>query len=265
MPLGVVGRTVLGTYMILVSILLAYLIYELWPAARPDAMGENPETTVTLFGNLLELTVSADVGLILVVMVVGALGGNVHALRSFADYAGARRLIRSWVWWYLFRPFVGLPLALIFYFGVRGGLLSAGVEAADINVFGIAAVSGLVGMFSDQAAQFLRRAFQNMFNPGPDERTDRLGNPVAEIVNIEPRTVPAGSSEVSLTVTGGNFLPESLVRFNGDDRPTTFVTVTQLTVRIPASDLASPGEAQVTVFNPPPGGGSSDAAVLRIQ
>jgi hypothetical protein len=38
-----------------------------------------------------------------------------------------------------------------------------------------------------------------------------------------------------------------------------------LTVDIPASDIATAGNAQVVVLNPAPGGGKSTAAVLTIQ
>jgi hypothetical protein len=254
--------------MVALSLLLVYLLYEVWPTATTDASGEIPESRITLFGDLIELTVSAEVRLILMVMVVGALGGNVHGLRSFANFAGVGRLTRSWVWWYLYRPFIGLPMALIFYFAVRGGLLSIGAETGDINRFGIAAVAALVGMFSDQAAMFLRRLFATMFEAGKTELAPynvpehRLTNPVLEIVAIDPETVSTGA-DVTLTVRGNNFLPESRVRFNGEDRPTTFVSATELTVRISASDLSSPGQAQVTVFNPLPGG-TSKAAILRI-
>lgn len=172
-PVGLAGRIALGAYLVALSILLAYLVYGVWPRTVTTAPGQSPVSAISLFG--YGFTVPLDVGFILLVMAVGALGGNVHGLKSFADFTGNRQLTSSWVWWYLVRPFIGYPLALIFFFVVRGGFVSAGVQGGEINSYGIAAVSGLVGMFSDQAISFLRRAFTNIFNPGEDQRRDRLG------------------------------------------------------------------------------------------
>ncbi|MCI0400489.1 MAG: IPT/TIG domain-containing protein, partial [Gammaproteobacteria bacterium] len=61
----------------------------------------------------------------------------------------------------------------------------------------------------------------------------------------------------TLTVNGSNFINGSVVRWNGADRTTTFVSATQLTATIPASDIATAGTAAVTVFTPLPGGGAS--------
>jgi hypothetical protein len=55
------------------------------------------------------------------------------------------------------------------------------------------------------------------------------------------------------------------VRWNGSNRTTTFVSSTQLTATIPASDIAVAGTAQVTVFTPTPGGGTSSAQTFTIN
>ena len=56
-----------------------------------------------------------------------------------------------------------------------------------------------------------------------------------------------------------------MVRWNGDARATIFVSSSQLRAVIPASDVAAPGAALVTVFNAAPGGGSSGALVFTIS
>lgn len=90
--------------------------------------------------------------------------------------------------------------------------------------------------------------------------------PAPVISSISPNTAPAGSSGLTLTVNGSNFVQtnaQSVVQWNGVDLPTpnpaTFST-TQLKVAVPQSLLVSAGEAQVTVFTPSPGGGTSNAA-----
>jgi uncharacterized protein (TIGR03437 family) len=84
------------------------------------------------------------------------------------------------------------------------------------------------------------------------------------IAAITPTTAAVGDPGVAVGLTGSNFLPSSVVRWNGADRPTTFVNGSRLTVQIPASDLTAPGAAQVSVFNAPPGGGASNAIAFGI-
>jgi YVTN family beta-propeller protein len=55
------------------------------------------------------------------------------------------------------------------------------------------------------------------------------------------------------------------VRWNGSDRPTTSNgSINGLTAQISASDIAAAGTAVVTVFNPAPGGGSSNSLTFTI-
>jgi DNA-binding beta-propeller fold protein YncE len=65
--------------------------------------------------------------------------------------------------------------------------------------------------------------------------------------------------------TGGLFVAGSVVRWNGSDRPTTSNgSINGLTAQISASDIAAAGTAVVTVFNPAPGGGSSNSLTFTI-
>ena len=59
----------------------------------------------------------------------------------------------------------------------------------------------------------------------------------------------------------------SVVRWNGSDRPSTYnaaIVVNAVTAQISASDIAAAGTALVTVFNPAPGGGSSNSLTFTI-
>src|SRR5260221_10953450 len=66
-------------------------------------------------------------------------------------------------------------------------------------------------------------------------------NPSPQIQSISPSTAAAGTSALSLTVSGSNFLPTSAIQWNGSTRPTTVVSSSQLTAAISAQDLSSPG------------------------
>jgi hypothetical protein len=89
-------------------------------------------------------------------------------------------------------------------------------------------------------------------------------NPVPALTALSPATATATGGAFTLTVTGSSFISGSVVRWDGTGRTTTFVNSTQLTAAIPASDIASPGTAQVSVFNPSPGGGTSASLPFTI-
>lgn len=66
----------------------------------------------------------------------------------------------------------------------------------------------------------------------------------------------------SLTVKGSSFTQNSVVRWNGQDRPTTFISSTELTANLPGSDAIPGSNNTITVFDPV--GGVSNAAGYSI-
>lgn len=95
----------------------------------------------------------------------------------------------------------------------------------------------------------------------------QLANPVPTLTLISPSNKTVGGTDFTLTLTGTNFIPTSVVRVNGSDRTTSFAYIdpTQVSVTIPASDLLVAGSLNITVFNPAPGGGSSGALPLLVN
>lgn len=144
-----------------------------------------------------------------------------------------------------------LPAAVVRWNGsdrsttyVSGAQLQAAIAATDVAATGTAAVT--------------------VFNPAPGGGTSnavpfiiRLRNPLPTITSLAPAGAVAGGPSFTLTVGGSNFVFNSVVRWNGLDRPTTFVSKTQLEAAISSGDIASVGSATVTVFSPGPGGGTS--------
>jgi len=90
------------------------------------------------------------------------------------------------------------------------------------------------------------------------------GNPSPSIASLSPSTTNVRGSSFTLTVNGTNLMSTSVVQWNGSNQTTTSVNSTQLTATIPANAIAVPGTAQVTVLNPAPGGGVSNAVVFTI-
>ncbi|HUL58658.1 MAG TPA: IPT/TIG domain-containing protein, partial [Anaeromyxobacteraceae bacterium] len=89
-------------------------------------------------------------------------------------------------------------------------------------------------------------------------------NPAPSVAALSPATAAAGGGNFRLTVTGSGFVPGSIVRWNGSDRTTRYASATSLVAFIPASDVVAAGSAQVTVRNPLPGGGVSDASTFDV-
>jgi len=136
---------------------------------------------------------------------------------------------------------------------VSSSQLTASILASDIATQGTASVT--------------------VFNPTPGGGTssaqtftiNAASNPMPAITTLSPSSATAGGPTFTLTVTGSNFITTSKVRWNGADRTTTYVSATQLTAAIPATDIAAAGTASVTVFNPTPGGGTSSAQTFTIN
>ncbi|HSR42409.1 MAG TPA: Ig-like domain-containing protein [Longimicrobiales bacterium] len=103
---------------------------------------------------------------------------------------------------------------------------------------------------------------EGMTGPALVSVTDDNPTPVAEV--LDPASVAAGSGPVNITVLGQGFVPESVVRFNGQARPTTYVAAGVLEVDLTAADVTAAGQGQIDVANPGPGGGTSGALQLTI-
>ncbi|MFN0112120.1 MAG: IPT/TIG domain-containing protein, partial [Blastocatellia bacterium] len=89
-------------------------------------------------------------------------------------------------------------------------------------------------------------------------------NPTPTITALIPNSIAAGSPSFTMTINGRGFIAGSQVRWNGAGRQTTFISSTQLSAQIVAGDVQSVGAATVTVANPVPGGGISNAVTFTI-
>jgi hypothetical protein len=86
------------------------------------------------------------------------------------------------------------------------------------------------------------------------------------VAALSPNPVTPGGPAFQLTVTGTGFISGTTVLWDGQVRPTRFVTPTVLMAAIPASDIASPGIVPVTAKNPGPGDGAATPSLsLAIQ
>jgi hypothetical protein len=84
------------------------------------------------------------------------------------------------------------------------------------------------------------------------------------IANLNPESTLGGSPAFSLTVSGTNFVTESVVHWDGSPRTTTFVSATRLTADIGEEDVSAAGTFDVRVVNPLDQGGTSAAATFTV-
>jgi hypothetical protein len=104
-----------------------------------------------------------EIRYLLIAAVAGALGAMVVTITSFADYVGNRALVRSGGWWYVVRPFIGMTLGVLVYFCIRGGILKAGSDLANLNPYSIAGLSGLAGCFRGKSWTGCEKLPKNSF------------------------------------------------------------------------------------------------------
>ena len=90
-------------------------------------------------------------------------------------------------------------------------------------------------------------------------------NPVPVITSVSPSTVQAGGPDTLVTITGSNFLPQSLAYNAPYPRPTTYVSSTDLQVLILAADIQYNGGVGIEVYNPVPGGGYSNMMNITVS
>ena len=95
--------------------------------------------------------------------------------------------------------------------------------------------------------------------------TFTVNNPTPGGGPVFPPGLPVGSNALTLKVTGTGFQPNSVVLVNGSSRQTTYVSSTLLQVTLLPQDIAQGGTLNITVLNPPPGGGVSPAVNFMVE
>jgi len=164
------GIILIGTYLLLFSVILIYSLIQFWPLQVNSS-----NSPITLFQ--WKFFVSDEGRLFIIVAIAGALGSLVHALKSFYWYVGNRELIWSWLAMYFILPVSGATLGIIFYIAIRGGLFPQ-ATIQQTSPFGFAALSALVGLFSVQASLKLQDIAETVFTKageGQDSKPQKKG------------------------------------------------------------------------------------------
>ncbi len=197
---------IVGVYLLVVTVVVVSMLIAIWPVM--DANDDWLKVAILPIVGKVNLT--DDVRLLLMVVLSGAAGSCIGAQTSFATYVGNRSLVASWNWWYVLRPVIGMTLALVFYFVIRGGLLSVSGGADAMSPYGIAAVAALVGLFSKQATDKLEEVFTTLFRTeqgkGDDLRGDKaiddalVSQHMTLLRKIKACKIPAGKKNSDILV-----------------------------------------------------------------
>jgi len=94
--------------------------------------------------------------------------------------------------------------------------------------------------------------------------TATFTNPLPVLTSLLPVSTPAGGAAFLLTVNGSSFDGNSVVRWNGSSRTTTYLNSSQLQAAIMSADISVAGSVPVTVFSPTPGGGASGTQTFTV-
>lgn len=105
-----------------------------------------------------------------------------------------------------------------------------------------------------------------LFTPSSASGLWVVSNPVPTLTSLSTVSVPEGSGDQVLTVTGANFNSTSVVQADGSGLATTFSVLdpTHLKATVSAAFLADEGRHAITVFNPPADGGTSNLKTLTV-
>ena len=164
-------RLGIGLYILAANLLIVYLLLKIWQGT-PAA--DSPSMVSLLPGGRWLISMPAERLYLMIVVLSGALGSYAHLSITFSYFVGQGKLDRAWAWWYFLRPFIGIALAVILYFVLRGGLL-AGVSdpTSALNPYGVGALAGLTGLFSKLATDKLRQLFKNLFSGREKESSNQ--------------------------------------------------------------------------------------------
>jgi hypothetical protein len=157
-------------YNVVLSILALCLLATIWPGSGANQFANQslPAETFRMF--TFSATISGEAIVILIAMLMGALGALVYTSTALVGHvahadgdAEPNKWKDSYTLWYLVHPLLGASVAVIFYMVLRGALVNLSVGTGGLNLYGVAAISGMVGLSSKEATEKLKELFKTLF------------------------------------------------------------------------------------------------------
>jgi hypothetical protein len=90
-------------------------------------------------------------------------------------------------------------------------------------------------------------------------------NPVPTLASIDPNEAIEGDVALTLVLSGAQFHPAAEVYWGDQALVRDWLSVTAMSAEVPADLLALNAQVPVTVVNPAPGGGASNAIMFHVQ
>lgn len=207
---GVVGaQRILGLAVILVAFVVVDRVWTLLGRLGGGQIGSPPPAlpreypappTVHVGALVLSIAVLMLVGIIVlmkagteselrqaVLMTLSAgLGASIATILGYLKHASEDKdFDLAFTPWYVARPLIGMLLGLLFFFVVKGGILMVLPELSGVkkplNSYGLAAIGGLVGLFSKNAVEKLREIFNVLFETKQQSHQELLGRLPSEL------------------------------------------------------------------------------------
>lgn len=287
-PLGPVQRVLIGSYSVVTGIFFLWALYGVWPpgssgepraTSAPDTLqteGDSLPAEARVTGSGLSVRQAVDstqaqaanlrflprlpasfpqeLRYLLLVMVAGGLGGSLRGMRSFATHAGEKTLLKSYAWFYWTQPPTGMIIAVPMYFLLRAGLFNVGDGASQLNPYGWGAIAVLGGMFSNEAILKLKDTFIRFFGAADLDQSQNTAERMQQasaidLAMVDTKSVAVGR-ELTITLSGRGFRPESKVLFDGKELSTIFVGPTELKAKITATHTSTAGTYKIQVIQP---------------
>jgi hypothetical protein len=184
------------------------------------------------------------------VVAMATIGAGIHGLTSLSTYVGNRRFVESWSTWYLIRLPVGVGLAVLLYFVLRAGFISASSGGGTINPYGLAAFAGLSGMFSKEATDMLHDVYSTVFKSSANaQRADKVDGAMM-IVHVTPASLAVGTNDLTIKIYGRGFFAATTAKVGSATRPVSVKDEGELTVTLLDVDVAAPGVVTIELVPP---------------
>lgn len=175
--------------------------------------------------------------LLLMVLLAGAMGGCLHGMFSISWYLGIKEFDCSWIVYYLFRPFSGAFIALVFLLIIRAGFYTPQGAEKDLAV-GIAAI---VGIFSQNAVEKLKQIAEAILTKAPS-----VGE-AKKTPTVEKLTIAGGklTGDRDVEMVGTGLAAVTSVKFGEKEAVIKFRSDTKVIVTAPGA--ATAGKVPVVV------------------
>jgi IPT/TIG domain len=237
--------------LVLLLVFLFTFLVQLWFATT--ALQSGTTGTVEFLGQHQPFT--TDSAFVMIALSGGALGGTLHAISSLAKHIAHGDFDWRWTTWYLTNPLAGAALATIFLFVLQAGLIGTSSPATGTpatgtsseNLYGIAAIATLSGLFTRHALEKLKKIFDVAFDVS-DAARPPAGTPW--ISEIDPTHMPVAATSGELTIKGSGFDEGSQVEVAGTLLAAKSRTNVAMVVELPATALANAGAVRIRIRSP---------------